>query len=62
MFFSVLSERRTTLSVDKAYGSKDFVKAARMLDVTARVTKNTDKRRSNLDWRTALQVDYAINL
>jgi transposase len=52
--------RRITLGADKAFDTKDFVKAARTLNVTVHVTKNDKKRRSNLDRRTTRHVGYAI--
>jgi hypothetical protein len=54
--------QRITLGADKAYDSKDFVDAARKLNVTLHVTKNDHKRRSNLDRRTTRHVGYAIDL
>ncbi len=54
--------RRITLGADKAFDTKDFVKAARKLKVTVHVTKNDKKRRSNLDRRTTRHVGYAISL
>jgi hypothetical protein len=55
-------QRRITAGMDKAYDSKDFVAAARKLNVTVHVTKNDKKRRSNLDRRTTRHVGYAISL
>ena len=55
-------KRRITLGADKAYDSKDFVEAARKLNVTLHVTKNDHKRRSNLDRRTTRHAGYAISL
>ena len=54
--------RRITLGADKAYDAKDFVEAARSLNVTLHVTKNDNKRRSNLDRRTTRHAGYAISL
>jgi hypothetical protein len=45
-------KRRITAGADKAFDSRDFVYAARKLNVTVHVTKNDKKRRSNLDRRT----------
>src|SRR6202022_948499 len=45
-------KRRITAGADKAFDSRDFVDAARKLNVTVHVTKNDKKRRSNLDRRT----------
>ena len=55
-------KRRITLGADKAFDTKDFVGAARQLNVTVHVTKNDKKRRSNLDRRTTRHVGYAISL
>jgi hypothetical protein len=55
-------QRRITAGMDKAYDSKDFVAAARKLNVTVHVTKNDKKRRSNLDRRTTRHIGYAISL
>ena len=54
--------RRITVGADKAYDSKDFVEAARKLNVTLHVTKNDNKRRSNLDRRTTRHAGYTISL
>ena len=53
---------RITVGADKAYDTKDFVTAARALNVTAHVTKNEKGRRSNLDRRTTRHPGYAISL
>ena len=55
-------KRRITVGADKAFDSKDFVQAARRMNVTVHVTKNDNKRRSNLDRRTTRHVGYAISL
>ena len=55
-------KRRITVGADKAYDTKDFVEAARKLNVTVHVTKNDTKRRSNLDRRTTRHPGYAISL
>jgi transposase len=54
--------QRITVGADKAYDTKDFVTAARALNVTAHVTKNEKGRRSNLDRRTTRHPGYAISL
>jgi hypothetical protein len=54
--------RRITLGADKAFDTKDFVRAARQMKVTVRATRNDKKRRSNLDRRTTRHVGYAISL
>ena len=50
------------LRADKAFDSRDFVDAARKLNVTVHVTKNDKKRRSTLDRRTTRHPGYAISL
>jgi transposase len=54
--------RRITVGADKAYDAKDFVKAARALNVTPHVTKNDKGRRSNMDGRTTRHAGYSISL
>jgi hypothetical protein len=54
--------RRITVGADKAYDTKDFIAAARELNVTAHVTRNNKGRRSNLDRRTTRHAGYAISL
>jgi hypothetical protein len=54
-------KRRITLGADKAYDAKDFVDAARQLNVTLHVAKNGNKRRSNLDRRTTRHAGYSIS-
>jgi transposase len=54
--------RRITVGADKAYDSKDFVEAARALNVTPHVTKNDKGRRSNMDGRTTRHPGYGISL
>jgi transposase len=56
------SSRRITVGADKAYDTKDFVTAARALNVTPHVTKNEKGRRSNMDRRTTRHPGYAISL
>src|ERR1700678_1242237 len=56
------SSRRITVGADKAYDSKDFVAAARALNVTPHIAKNEKGRRSNLDRRTTRHPGYAISL
>src|SRR5271157_1729232 len=53
---------RITVGADKTYDSKDFITAARALNVTAHVTKNENGRGSNLDRRTTRHPGYAISL
>ena len=54
--------RRITVGADKAYDAKDFVAAARILNVTPHVTKNEMGRRSNMDARTTRHPGYSISL
>ena len=54
--------KRITVGADRAYDTKDFVTAARALNVTAHVTKNEKGRRSNMDRRTTRHPGYAISL
>jgi transposase len=54
--------RRITVGADKAYDAKDFVTAARALNVTPHITKNDTGRRSNMDGRTTRHAGYAISL
>ena len=56
------TRRRITVRADKAYDSKDFVEAARKLNVTPHVASNDNGRRSNLDRRTTRHPGYAISL
>ena len=44
--------RRITVGADKTYDAKDFVVAARALNVTPHITKNEKGRRSNIDGGT----------
>jgi len=55
-------KRRITVGADKAYDAKDFVTAARKLNVTVHVTKNDKGRRSNMDRRTTRHSGYAVSL
>ncbi len=54
--------RRITVGADKAHNAKDFVVAARALNVTPHITKNEKGRRSNLDGRTTRRPGYGISL
>jgi len=55
-------KRRITVGADKAYDAKDFVTAARQLNVTVHITKNDKGRRSNMDRRTTRHSGYAVSL
>ena len=54
--------RRITVGADKAYDAKDFLTAARVLNVTPHITKNATGRRSNMDGRTTRHAGYGISL
>ncbi len=54
--------RRITVGADKAYDDRQFVEAARKLNVTPHVSKNDKGRRSNMDRRTTRHEGYAISL
>ena len=56
------SSRRITVGADKAYDSKDFVAAARALNVTPHIAKNDNGRRSNMDGRTTRHPGYKTSL
>jgi IS5 family transposase len=56
------SSRRITVGADKAYDSKDFVAAARALNVTPHIAKNDIGRRSNMDRRTTRHPGYKTSL
>ncbi len=59
---ALVENRNGLIAADKAYDSKDFVEAARKLNVTLHATKNDKKRRSNLDRRTTRHAGYATSL
>jgi hypothetical protein len=50
--------RRVTLGADKAYDTRDFVKALRLLQVTPHVAQNTSNRSSAIDERTTRHPGY----
>ena len=54
--------KRITVGADKAYDTRDFVRASRDLNVTVHVQKNEKGRRSNLDRRTTRHAGYARSL
>ncbi len=53
--------RRVTLGADKAYDSRDFVEALRLLQVTPHVAQNTSNRSSAIDERTTRHAGYAVS-
>jgi transposase len=52
---------RVTLAADKAYDSRDFVGALRLLQVTPHVAQNTSNRSSAIDERTTRHVGYEVS-
>ncbi len=54
--------RRITVGADKTYDAKDFVVAARTLNVTPHITKNEKGRPSSLDGGTTRHPGYGIRL
>lgn len=54
--------QRITVGGDKAFDCKQFVAAARALNVTPHITRNDKGRRSNMDGRTTRHPGYAISL
>ncbi len=52
---------RVTLGADKAYDTRDFVQAVRLLRVTPHVAQNTTARASAIDERTTRHEGYAIS-
>ena len=52
---------RMTLGADKAYDTRDFVGAIRLLGVTPHVAQNTTNRASAIDRRTTRHAGYAIS-
>jgi len=55
-------KRRITVGADKAYDDRQFVEAARKLNVTPHVSKNDKGRCSNMDRRTTRHEGYGISL
>src|SRR5215813_6227869 len=53
--------RRVTLGADKAYDTRDFVEAVRLLRVTPHVAQNTSKRASAIDRRTTRHPGYEVS-
>ena len=58
---AMLQERQGTVGADKAYDTRDFVKAARTAGVTPQVAQNQTNRRSAIDGRTTRHPGYAIS-
>jgi transposase len=53
--------RRITLAADKAYDTRDFVGALRLLQVTPHVAQNTANRSSAIDRRTTRHPGYEVS-
>lgn len=62
MLGSLAGENRITVGADKAYDTKDFVRALRMLNVTPHVSQNDTNRKSAIDKRTTRHEGYAISV
>ena len=52
---------RVTIGADKAYDTRDFVAAVRLLGVTPHVAQNTSNRASAIDGRTTRHAGYAVS-
>ena len=52
---------RVTLGADKAYDTRDFVEALRLLQVTPHVAQNTSNRASAIDGRTTRHAGYEVS-
>jgi hypothetical protein len=57
----VAERQRVTLGADKAYDSRDFVAALRLLQVTPHVAQNTSNRSSAIDRRTTRHAGYDVS-
>ena len=53
--------RRVTVGADKAYDTRDFVEALRLLQVTPHVAQNTSNRSSAIDERTTRHAGYEVS-
>ena len=56
------TNRRITLAGDKKYDTRDFVDAARSLNVTPHVAQNDTNRRSAIDRRTTRHPGYTVSM
>jgi transposase len=54
-------QHRITLAGDRAYDSRDFVRACRDRRVTPHIAQNTSRRRSAIDRRTTSHPGYAVS-
>jgi transposase len=61
MIGDLAATRRITLAADKAYDTRDFVEALRLLQVTPHVAQNTSKRSSAIDGRTTRHPGYEVS-
>src|SRR5437870_6238943 len=57
----VAMTRRITLAADKAYDTRDFVEALRLVQVTPHVAQNTSNRSSAIDRRTTRHAGYGVS-
>lgn len=62
MLGALAGERRITVGADKAYDTKEFVRALRKLNVTPHVSQNNTNRRSAIDGRTTRHAGYTISV
>jgi transposase len=58
---AMLHKRHGTVGADKAYDTRDFVKAVRAAGVTPHVAQNQTNRRSAIDGRTTRHPGYALS-
>ena len=61
MIGDMAATRRITLAADKAYDTRDFVEALRLLQVTPHVAQNTTNRSSAIDGRTTRHPGYVVS-
>ena len=55
------SRKPISVGADKAYDTRDFVKALREMNITPHVTQNTSHRQSAIDGRTTRHASYLIS-
>ena len=58
---AIPGQHRVTLGADKSYGTHDFVRDVRELQVTPHVAQNTAGRSSAIDGRTTRHPGYAVS-
>lgn len=61
MLSMVETNRRITVGADKGYDTRDFVRQARNLEITAHVAQHTSGRSSAIDRRTTRHKGYSIS-